>query len=70
METVPMSFTWKFIFIAGALLFAGMAIYTIWFEALAPVVFAKALLTLVIGGIVLSVLESLVTKRENFKDPK
>lgn len=65
-----MSFTWKLIFIAAALLFAGMAIYAIWFEALAPVVFAKALLSLVVGGFVLSVIESILTKRKRFDDPK
>ena len=65
-----MSFVWKLIFIVGVLLFAGMGIYAIWFEALAPVIYAKALLTLIIGGLVLSVLESLVSKRERSDDPK
>ena len=65
-----MSFVWKLIFIVGVLLFAGMGIYAIWFEALAPMIYAKALLTLIIGGMVLSVLESLVSKRERSDDPK
>ena len=65
-----MSFVWKLIFIVGVLLFAGMGIYAIWFEALAPMIYAKAPLTLIIGGLVLSVLESLVSKRERSDDPK
>ena len=65
-----MSFVWKLIFIVGVLLFAGMGIYAIWFEALAPMIYAKALLTLIIGGLVFSVLESLVSKRERSDDPK
>ena len=65
-----MSFVWKLIFIVGVLLFAGMGIYAIWFEALAPMIYAKALLTLIIGGLVFSVLESLVSKRERSNDPK
>lgn len=65
-----MSFAWKLIFIVGVLLFAGMGIYAIWFEALAPMIYAKALLTLIIGGLVLSVLESLMSKRERSDDPK
>ena len=65
-----MRWTWKIIFVLGALMFAGMVIYAIWFETLAPVVFAKAFLTLLIGGLVLSVLESIFVKQKPFKDPK
>ena len=57
-----MNTVWKFIFLGGAILLAIMAIYAIWFETLAPEVFVKCFLSLVVGGLVLTVLQSTVSK--------
>jgi len=53
-----MSSLWKLIFAIGAILLAGMALYAIWFDTLAPVVFAKAFISLVLVGLVLTVLQT------------
>lgn len=57
-----MSNTWKLIFVIGAVLMAGMALYGIWFDTLAPVIFVKALISLVVIGLVLTVLQSAFSK--------
>lgn len=57
-----MSNTWRFIFLIGAFMLAGMAVYAIWFNGPLPVIFAKAFLTLVIGGLLLSVGQSALKK--------
>lgn len=53
-----MSGLWRLIFVIGAILLAGMALYAIWFDTIAPVVFAKAFVSLVLIGLVLTVLQS------------
>ena len=57
-----MSSTWRLIFVIGAVLMAGMALYAIWFDTLAPVIFAKAFISLVIAGLVLTVVQSAFAK--------
>ena len=57
-----MNTVWKFIFLGGAILLAIMAIYAIWFETLAPEVFVKAFLSLVVGGLLLTVVQSTISK--------
>jgi hypothetical protein len=53
-----MSGLWRLIFVSGAILLAGMTLYAIWFDTIAPVVFAKAFVSLVLVGLVLTVLQS------------
>ncbi len=53
-----MNSLWRLIFAIGAVLLAGMALFAIWYETIAPVVFAKAFVSLVIVGLVLSVLQT------------
>lgn len=53
-----MNSLWKLIFGIGAILLAAMALYALWFDTLAPVIFAKAFISLVVIGLVLSVLQS------------
>lgn len=57
-----MSNLWKLIFGSGAILLAAMALYALWFDTLAPVVFAKAFISLVVIGLVLTVLQSTFNK--------
>lgn len=57
-----MSNLWKLIFASGAVLMAAMALYAIWFDTLAPVMFAKAFISLVVIGLVLTVLQSTLRK--------
>jgi len=53
-----MTTTWKYLFLIGALLLAAMAIFAIWFEAQVPEVLVKSFLSLVVGGLVLTVVQS------------
>ena len=53
-----MSGLWRFIFAIGAVLLAGMALFAIWFDTVAPVVFVKAFISLVLVGLVLTVLQT------------
>lgn len=59
-----MNMTWKIIFLIGAFLLAAMAIYAIWFDAMVPEIFVKAFLSLVVGGLVLTVVQSTLSKPE------
>jgi len=58
-----MNSSWRLIFAAGTVLLAGMALYAIWFDTLAPVVFVKAFISLVVLGLVLSVVQSTFRSR-------
>jgi uncharacterized membrane protein len=53
-----MNMTWKTIFLIGAFLLAAMAIYAIWLDAAVPEVLVKSFLSLVVGGLLLTVLQS------------
>lgn len=53
-----MTKTWRYIFLIGALMLAAMAVYVIWFEAKVPEILVKSFLTLVVGGFVLTILQS------------
>ena len=53
-----MNSMWRLIFVIGAVLLAGMALFAVWYETFAPLVFAKAFVSLVIVGFVLSVLQT------------
>jgi len=57
-----MSTVWKYIFLGGAILLAVMAMYAIWFETLAPAIFVKAFLSLVVACFVVSVIQSIIRK--------
>lgn len=63
-----MNTIWRIIFLIGAILLGGMAVYAIWFDTLAPEIFVKAFLSLVIGGLVLTVAQSVFKKAHNTPD--
>lgn len=57
-----MNTTWRILLLAGALLLGFMALYAIWFETLAPEVFVKAFLSIVVGSFVLILVQSAIKK--------
>jgi len=57
-----MNTTWRILFLAGSLLLGFLAIYAIWFETLAPEVFVKAFLSIVVVGFVLTLIQSALKK--------
>lgn len=57
-----MSSTWRLIFVIGTVILAAMALYATWFETLAPIIFVKAFVSLVLIGLVLTVLQSAFAK--------
>ena len=57
-----MNTTWRILLLARLLLLGVMAIYAIWLETLAPEVFVKAFLLLVVGSLVLLLVQTALKK--------